>query len=207
MEGALGGPPRSRLLPFINERTSGNPFFVEELLRSLVDTGLLQRRDGIWVMQHGWDAATLPDTLEGIVAARIDLLPLATATVLETASVIGRRLRLPLLRAIVARPNDLDGDLSALMDGGFLEPTPEPTIERSVTFHHALVQDVAYSRLLKTRRAELHRKVAEAAESLYEPAMMCWTSWHGISTWVMREQRRLGIRPRWRAREAPVRER
>lgn len=167
VEGALGGPPPSRLLPFINDRTSGNPFFVEELVRSLLDTGSLQQHDGIWVMQYGWDAARLPDTLEGIVAARIDLLPLATAMVLETASVIGRRLRLPLLRAIVSRPNDLDADLSTLMDGGFLEPTPEPTVERSVTFHHALVQDLAYSRLLKTRRAELHRQVADAAESLY----------------------------------------
>jgi len=163
MESILGGPPPTRLVPFVIERTAGNPFFVEEITHALRETGALRVEDGIWSMRAGWDAKELPQSLEGVLASRLDLLPLATGEVLAKASVIGRRVRLPLLRAVAAS-SDLDGAVGELVRAGFLDPTEG---QDTVLFHHALVQDIAYSRLLRKVRRDLHRGVAVAAEDLY----------------------------------------
>jgi tetratricopeptide (TPR) repeat protein len=117
-------------------------------------------------MRRGWEPQQLPPTLEGVLAGRIDMLPLADANVLHTASVIGRRLQLPLLEAVAKDVDDLDASLEALVAGGFLDSVPDAE-EYTLVFHHALVQDVAYSRLLRKDRRELHLCVAEVAESLY----------------------------------------
>jgi predicted ATPase/class 3 adenylate cyclase len=161
----LGGSAPPELVEFVVARTSGNPFFVEELIRSLRDGGVLTRDDGSWRMRADWDAHAVPPTIEGVLAARIDLLQRAAATVLQTASVIGRRVRLPLLAA-VSDQTTVDPTVTQLVDGGFLDRVEEDG-EATVVFHHALVQDVAYSRLLRRRRRDLHHRVAEEAEKLY----------------------------------------
>ena len=117
----------------------------------------------MWITRVDWDATQFPPTLEGVLASRIDLLALVTAEILETASVIGRRVLLPLLRAITPNSVDLDEAIEDLIDKGFLEREDD----EQVLFHHALVQDIAYSRLLRRVRRELHLKVASAAEELY----------------------------------------
>ncbi len=166
IENVLGGAPPRPLSAFVMQRTAGNPFFVEELLRSLLDMGALEREEGVWRLRAGWDARNLPPTLEGVLSARIDLLPLAVAKLLKTASVIGRRVRLPLLRAVTGTPAAMEKDLEQLIAAGFLDHSQEDGTPL-VVFHHALVQDVAYSRLLRRARSDLHHRVAEAAESLY----------------------------------------
>ncbi len=166
IENALGSLPPRPLSAFVIQRTAGNPFFVEELLRSLLEMGALERDDGVWRLRAGWDARSLPPTLEGVLSARIDLLPLALATLLETASVIGRRVRLPLLGAVAGERAAMEKDLEQLIAAGFLDRGQEDGTAILV-FHHALVQDVAYSRLLRRARRDLHRRVADAAESLY----------------------------------------
>jgi class 3 adenylate cyclase/tetratricopeptide (TPR) repeat protein len=165
IESWLEGPPPQDLASFVGERTGGNPFFVEEILRSLHETGAVAWEDGSWTMRPGWDARALPTTVEEVLAARIDLLSRAAAGVLQTASVIGRRVRIPLLSA-VAESTELPEALDQLVASGFLNPGEENG-EEAMVFHHALVQDVAYSRLLRRRRQELHRRVAEVAEGLY----------------------------------------
>ena len=164
-ESVLEGLPPRDLIPFVFRRTAGNPFFVEELLRSLQDSGALVRANGGWLMQPGWDARNLPTTIEEVLSARIDLLPRPAATLLQTASVIGRRVPLPLLRA-VAGNGELEQALQELVAGGLFDRSTDGGIEMLV-FHHALVQDVAYSRLLRRRRRDLHRVVAQVAEELY----------------------------------------
>jgi adenylate cyclase len=164
-ESVLDGLPPRDLIPFVVRRTAGNPFFVEELLHSLQDSGALVRVDTNWLMKPGWDARSLPMTIEEVLSARIDLLPRPAATLLQTASVIGRRVPLPLLGA-VAGNGSLDQALQELVAGGLLDRGADGGIDM-VVFHHALVQDVAYSRLLRRRRRELHRKVATVAEELY----------------------------------------
>jgi len=158
----LDGTPPQELVDFVVERTSGNPFFVQELLRALRASDALTSSDGRLTIRRGWDARQLPPTIEGVLAARIDLLPRAAATVLQTAAVVGRQVRLPLLQA-VAKEADLEPLLEELVSFGFLDRDAEGVL----VFHHALVQDAAYSRLLRRRRRELHLQVAAAAETLY----------------------------------------
>jgi class 3 adenylate cyclase/tetratricopeptide (TPR) repeat protein len=166
IDSMLGAPGPRELSPFVAARTAGNPFFIQELVRALQDSGMLLAEQGTWTTRPGWDARELPPTIEGVLAARIDLLPRTAATVLGTASVIGRRIPLTLLRAVVDDPADLEASVEALVGTGLLDPLTDDG-DRHVTFHHALVQDVAYSRLLRRRRQEIHRKVADTAERLY----------------------------------------
>ena len=161
----LGGVAPGRLVEFVVGRTSGNPFFVQELIRAVRERGALVLDEHGWTIRAGWDERELPPTIEGVLAARIDLLSRGAASLLQTASVVGRRVPLPLLEEVVA--DGSIGDLLAeLVRAGFLERGREDQGE-TVVFHHALVQDAAYSRLLRRRRRELHLRVAEAAEALY----------------------------------------
>jgi class 3 adenylate cyclase/tetratricopeptide (TPR) repeat protein len=166
IESILEGSPPPQLGRIVRQHTGGNPFFVQELVRSLQETNVLVPHNGVWQMRPGWEPSELPPTLEGVLAARIDLLPLAVADTLHTASVIGRRLRIPLLQAITTEVPDLEPTLGELVRGGFLDRIQEQG-EEALAFHHALVQDVAYGQLLRSRRRELHLRVADAAESLY----------------------------------------
>jgi tetratricopeptide (TPR) repeat protein len=166
IESILGSSPPSELARFVVGRTAGNPFFVEELLRSLRETEALVRENGNWTMRAGWDARTLPETIEEVLSARIDLLPRAAAHALQTASVIGRRVPLPLLEGVARDVPDLAGAIDQLVDGTFLDRVDEDG-EQALSFHHALVQDTAYSRILRRARRDLHRKVADVAEALY----------------------------------------
>jgi adenylate cyclase len=166
VEHTLGGAPPEGLSKVVLERTQGNPFFVQELVRAYRDTGALARDDGRWRMRRGWEAEAVPPTIEGVLAARIDLLPRNAANALQTASVIGRRVRLPLLAKAAPELPDLVGSIDRLVSDGFLDRA-DGDGEETVLFHHALVQDVAYSRLLRRRRRDLHRRVAEVAEELY----------------------------------------
>ena len=134
----------------IAERTGGNPLFVEEVLR--------------WLEQAGNDAVGgLPPTVEGLLSARIDRLPSPAASVLLVGSVIGRTVPIELLRAVAGRP-DVDDRVDDLVGAGFLDRTDQ---RDEVAFHHPLVQEAAYARLLRRQRRQVHLQVAEAAEELY----------------------------------------
>jgi class 3 adenylate cyclase/tetratricopeptide (TPR) repeat protein len=164
IEGVLGAPPSPPLIELINERAVGNPFFVRELVRSLQDAGDIVRSNGAWELSQSFDATHVPPTIEGVLSARIDRLPRPFATTLQISSVVGRRVPVPLLAAV--HPNrNLGPHLDGLVAAGLLERSTEN--EEELVFHHALVQDVAYSRLLRKRRRELHLRVADEAERLY----------------------------------------
>jgi len=161
----LAGKPPARLARDIADRTGGNPFFVEETVRALRDSGDLFRANGSWELRRAWDPDAMPPTVEGLLASRIDLLPRPAASLLQTASVIGRRMRIDLLEA-VAVGDELDEPLERLVESTMLDRYEEDG-RAGVSFHHALVQDVAYSRLLRRRRRDLHLRVAEVAEELF----------------------------------------
>jgi class 3 adenylate cyclase/tetratricopeptide (TPR) repeat protein len=165
VEALLEGSAPQGLVPFVAKRTAGNPYFVGEMVRALLDSEDLFREDGVWRMRRGWDVRRLPATIEEVLSARFDLLPRTAGTVLQTAAVIGRRVPLPLLRA-VADDADLSSSLERLTSAGFLDRIDDDGNE-TFLFHHALVQDVAYSRLLRRQQRQLHRRVADAAEELY----------------------------------------
>jgi class 3 adenylate cyclase/tetratricopeptide (TPR) repeat protein len=161
----LDGPAPAELVDFVERRTSGNPFFVEELVRALRDRDVLVLETDGWKIRSGWDERDVPPTVEGVLAARIDLLSREAGSLLQTAAVIGRRLPLPLLEKVAA-DGAIERPVAELLRSGFLDRIRDQRGE-ALMFHHALVQDVAYSRLLRRRRRELHLRVAEAAEALY----------------------------------------
>ncbi|PWU21018.1 MAG: hypothetical protein C5B48_11785, partial [Candidatus Rokuibacteriota bacterium] len=161
----LGSAAPQELIRFVGRRTDGNPFFVKELVRELRDSHALIGADGGWELRPGWDERDVPLTIEGVVAARIDLLPRPAAATLGTASVIGRRVPLPLLRALEGEIA-LEESLDQLVAAGLLDRSASDGVEL-LSFHHALVQDVAYGRLLRRNRRDLHRRVGETAEDLY----------------------------------------
>jgi adenylate cyclase len=161
----LGDVP-PRLAEAVHERTAGNPFFMRELVRSLQETGALEREGDAWRLRRDWTGEDVPSTIEGVLAARIDLLPQSAAETLQTASVIGRRVPVPLLERVATDVAQLDPALDRLVDAGFLDPL-DGDGERRLAFHHALMQEVAYGRLLRRRRRDLHLRVAEEAEALY----------------------------------------
>jgi adenylate cyclase len=166
VESVLGGLVSGELLVLLREQTRGNAFFLEEITRSLQEQQILTYRGREWTLARGWSDASVPTSVEGALAARIDLLPRNAATLLGSASVIGRRFRVSLLAAVDPLVIDPGEPLVELIDRGFLDELPGEG-ERELTFHHVLVQDVAYSRLLRRRRRDLHGRVAQAAESLY----------------------------------------
>ena len=166
VESLLGAPAPTGLTTFIAARTAGNPFFVEELVRSLLESGTLVRSDGSWQMGAGWDARRLPTTIEGVLSARIDALPRSAASVLQTASVIGRRVALELLRAVHEPSAEVDDEIERLFAAGMLDRDRSGDTEL-VVFHHGLVQDAAYSRLLRRHQRAIHARVADVAERLF----------------------------------------
>ena len=165
-EYVLGGTPPPGLLPVLFDRGGGNPFFVEETVRALLDGGVLLRGEGRWDLRPEWDASAVPPTIEGVLAARLDALPSKSARLLGLASVIGRRVRMGLLRAVAAETPEVDASLATLIAAGLLDQAADP-LEEAVVFHHALVQEVAYGRLIRRRRRDLHLRAADAAERLY----------------------------------------
>ncbi len=158
-------PPEARDL--ILDRAEGNPFFIEELLRSLLDSGALCRVDGIVAANVAFSSAQVPETVQGVISARMDRLTPEDKNVLQTAAVIGRVFDRRILEQVIASdsPALLDASLAELTRRDFVHPSGgalQPNGE--FTFKHAITQDVAYHALLKMRRKELHAKVGEAME-------------------------------------------
>jgi tetratricopeptide (TPR) repeat protein len=149
------------LVAKVLDRAEGNPLFVEELVRAMEDQGVV-RRDGDSVAFGGIEDLRLPETVQGIVAARIDRLDPDSKHTLQLASVIGRTFDYDVLRKI----DDLDGldrRLLTLQRGDLIrELQREP--DRRFAFRHALTQEAAYESLLQRRRREVHRLVAEMLE-------------------------------------------
>jgi tetratricopeptide (TPR) repeat protein len=149
-------------------RTQGNPFFLEESVRTLVETGVLAGTPGAYQLLKPPQGTPVPATVQAVLAARIDRLPPEEKQLLQTAAVIGTDVPFTLLRAIADVPEAaLHWSLAYLQAAEFLYETrlfPEP----EYTFKHALTHEVAYNSLLLERRRGLHARIVEALEALAE---------------------------------------
>jgi tetratricopeptide (TPR) repeat protein len=145
----------------------GNPFFLEETVRTLVETGALAGERGAYRLTRPVEALQVPATVQTILAARIDRLPPEEKQLLQAASVIGKHVPYALLAAIAEQPEEtLQRRLAHLQEAEFLHETQLfPDLE--FTFKHALTHDVAYAGLLGERRRDLHAAVAAALERLH----------------------------------------
>jgi class 3 adenylate cyclase/tetratricopeptide (TPR) repeat protein len=164
----LGNHPSTQGLPaLIRERTSGNPFFIEEVILSLVESGSLEGERGAYRLVGPIEEIQIPERVQSVLAARIDRLPAHQKTVLDAAAVVGKIFSERLLSRLVdLSDSDLIGALRGLVEGEFIhERTLFPEAEFS--FKHPLTQEVAYSAQLADRRARAHAAVAQAIEELH----------------------------------------
>jgi class 3 adenylate cyclase/tetratricopeptide (TPR) repeat protein len=158
-----GLQPLKRLLV---ERTEGNPFFLEESVRTLVETGVLVGEWSAYRLAQPLQGIQVPATVQAVLAARIDRLPPEEKRLLQTAAVIGTDVPSPLLQAIAEVSEEaLHVGLMHLQHAEFLYET-HLFPEREYTFKHALTHEVAYSSLLQERRRALHARIVEALEAL-----------------------------------------
>ena len=163
---AADGELPESVAELLAERSGGNPFFLEEAFRDLVERGVLERRNGGWELAVSEDELSIPAVVQGTLQARLDRLDRPTRDVLSIAAVIGRTFGLPLLERLV----DRDQLMQALTDLQRLDlivekrrrPNPE------YRFRHGLVQEVAYASLVDTQRRKLHKRVGEALEEIYK---------------------------------------
>jgi tetratricopeptide (TPR) repeat protein len=168
LEALLGTDPGlPTLKSFLVERANGNPFFVEEIVRSLVDSGVLEGVRTDYRLVRPLSNIKVPPTVQAVLAARIDALPAAEKRLLEEAAVIGYDARLTLLQAICGLTEDrLHGLLNNLQAAEFLYET-QLFPDLQYTFKHSLTHDVTYSGVLHERRRDIHARIVDAIEKLY----------------------------------------
>jgi tetratricopeptide (TPR) repeat protein len=156
----------AELQELIFRKAEGNPFFVEEVLKSLLEVGGLQRQNGRYRLAKPLADLYVPETIQDVIMARIDRLEESPKKALQLASVIGREFTVRLLDRISDLQAQLDRFLQELKVLEFIyERSFYP--ELAYMFKHALTHDVAYNSLLVQRRKALHRVVATAVEELY----------------------------------------
>ncbi|MBI3455307.1 MAG: AAA family ATPase [Candidatus Rokubacteria bacterium] len=159
------------------ERTEGNPFFLEESVRTLVETKVLVGDRGAYRFAKALPSIQVPATVQAVLAARIDRLPPEDKQLLQSAAVIGKDVPLPLLQAIAELPEDaLSRGLTHLQAAEFLYEAslfPEP----EYTFKHALTHQVAYQSLLQDRQRVLHARILGAMERLYADRVTEQVEW------------------------------
>src|SRR6266542_3613381 len=168
LAGLLGRHPSLEPLKrLLTERTEGNPLFLEESVRTLVETGVLIGARGAHLLAKDVTGILVPATVQALLAARIDRLVPEDKRLLQAAAAIGKDVPLALLQAVAELPNDsLTHGLARLQAAEFLYETRLfPDLE--YTFKHALTHEVAYGALLQDRRRALHVRIVEAMERLY----------------------------------------
>jgi len=151
----------------ILREAGGNPFFVEEIIRSLIDSGIIYRDGERWVAKAEIEEIAVPDTIQSVIMARIDRLEEEVRYVLQCASVIGRRFRRKLLQYTTEQEQSLDRYLWQLEEKELVyEERILPEVEYS--FKHVLTQETVYQSLLLNDRQALHQKVGQGIERVYQ---------------------------------------
>jgi tetratricopeptide (TPR) repeat protein len=159
-------PSLAPLKQLLIARTEGNPFFLEESVRTLVETGVLVGERGAYRLAQALAGLQVPATVQAVLTARIDRLPPEEKRLLQTAAVIGTEVPLALLQALAEVPDEaLRGGLAHLQAAEFLYET-RLFPELAYTFKHALTHEVAYGSLLQERRRTLHAGIVATLERL-----------------------------------------
>ncbi|MFQ5942194.1 MAG: AAA family ATPase [Anaerolineales bacterium] len=154
----------------IQARSEGNPFYLEELIRELIERGVLVKQNGKWQASQAITDVEVPETLEKVIQARLDRLPQPERSTLQAASVIGRRFAYRVLGALATAFGDLSDHLLHLQQADLVrERARIPELE--YIFKHVIVQEVTYGTLLREQRAQLHKQVAQTLIDLFPDRM------------------------------------
>ena len=151
----------------IIERAGGNPFFIEEVVRSLIDEGAIVLKDGEFEVTDKIHAVVIPPTINDVLMARIDRLDEESRNVVKVASVIGRSFLYRILADVISRVESLDDKLEHLKQVQLIRERIQMN-ELEYLFKHALAQEAAYECTLLQQRKALHIKVAQSIERLFQ---------------------------------------
>ena len=159
------GPDLAKIVTDIAQQSDGNPFFAEELVRALAQSGaLLGERGGYRIVSSDWLTPTLPATIEAVIGARIDLLSVPEKAALQIGAVVGKEFPLSVAMEVSGiSEHEIRKLFSRLCD---LDLLTASSLDRpGYAFRHPLIQEVAYAMQLRSRRAQLHSAVASAIEA------------------------------------------
>ena len=159
----------ARFQEFIAARAGGNPFFVEEIVRSLVGKGVIVRQGDGWTCTAASEAVDVPPTLHGLLLSRVDRLPADARRLLQEAAVLGAVFDEPLLRAVATVSGIFEEALDRLVEAELIQAVSHWHERGRYRFTHALVHEVVYQNLLLSRRTELHERVGRALEHAAGP--------------------------------------
>ena len=161
---AIPHPP-SELVDDVCPRADGNPLYVEEFLRTMIETARIARVEGQWLVTRGLPQMSTPPTLQGLMAARLDRVPPAVKRAMQQAAVIGKRFSAGALGAISGSPVE-DDVLTDAIRRGLIQEIDERGIGggRSYQFHHSLAREVAYSAVPKGERMRMHDRFGQWLE-------------------------------------------
>jgi len=148
------------------DKAEGNPFYLEELVNSLIESGTLVRDNGNWKVSRPIKESEISSTINGVISARLDRLDYKEKRIIQEASVIGRAFLYEILKSITELRRGIDECLNALERLDLIRTKSlQPYME--YIFKHALIQEVTYNGLLKTHRKEIHLRIAMVMEKLF----------------------------------------
>lgn len=155
------------LQQFVWGKAEGNPFYLEEVINTLVDSGILIRDNGGWQLTRSLVDSDIPPTVQGVISARLDLFEKWMKRILQEASVIGRTFLCEILARTTQFKEHIDQCLSGLEQTNFIRKrTLEPDLE--YIFKHALTHEAVYNGLLRKERQKIHKRIASVIEKLFE---------------------------------------
>lgn len=160
-------PSLQGLKSFLTQRASGNPFFVEEIVRTLVDTGVVEGERGKFHLAKPISSIDVPPSVHAVLAARIDRLPAAEKQLMQQAAVIGQDIPFNLLREISRLSEEALRHLLDKLQAAEFIYTTQLFPDLQYTFKHSLICDVAYSGVLSEHRRTIHASISSAMESVY----------------------------------------
>jgi class 3 adenylate cyclase/tetratricopeptide (TPR) repeat protein len=150
----------------IQTKAEGNPFYLEELINSLIESETLIRDNGAWKLTSAISESEISSTIHGVISGRLDRLETETKKILQEASVIGRAFLYDILRRVTMLQQDLDRCLRGLEQLDLIRTRSiQPDLE--YMFKHALTQEVVYNGLLKKERQVIHERIAEVVELVF----------------------------------------
>jgi len=152
---------------WVQSKAEGNPFYLEELVNSLIESETLARDNGSWKLTRSLTESDIPSSLHGLITGRLDRLDKQTKRILQKASVIGRDFLYEILKRISELEERIDGELNQLERLDLIRTRSlQPDIE--YMFKHALTQEIVYSGLLKKQRREIHEQIARVIEIVFK---------------------------------------
>jgi adenylate cyclase len=162
--GASAGESLAQLQEFVALRAGGNPFFVEEIVRSLVGKGVLVRQGDRWACTAACEAVDVPPTLHGLLLSRVDRLPADARRLLQEAAVLGAEFDETLLRSIATDAATAEVALERLVENDLIQAVGHRGGGGRFRFMHTLVHEVVYQNLLLSSRTEIHERAGHALE-------------------------------------------